>query len=124
MSVFSASLEEFQRKVMTNEIFRDLEAGFRLAELRVDVHVTLKERIPYFSKRIDACLFGHAADATPFAVIVELRGWMDAYRQDDDNVTTLLGGADHLEPHPSAQARGCHQHLLDSRRPRLLRVLP
>lgn len=143
MRVFSAPLEEFQDKLLTNQLFRDLEARFplvaghsvvrgeasswrgslprlegalRLARLRGDVHITLEERVPYFSKRIDACLFGHAADATPFAVIVELKGWMDARRQDDDNVTTLLGGADRLEPHPSAQARGYHQHLLDYRR--------
>ncbi len=143
MRVFSASLEEFQRKVMTNQIFRDLEAGFRgvvghtvapseasawrgslprleaalrLAELRGDVHVTLEERIPYFSKRIDACLFGHDQDGSPYTVVVELKGWAEAEARDDVSVETFLGGADRIEPHPSAQVQGYHQHLVDYRR--------
>jgi hypothetical protein len=143
MSVFSASLEEFQRKVMTNQIFRDLEAGFRgvvghtvarseasswrgslprleaalrLAELRGDVHVTLEERIPYFSKRMDACLFGHDQEGSPYTVVVELKGWTDAEARDDVSVETFLGGAERIEPHPSAQVQGYHQHLVDYRR--------
>jgi hypothetical protein len=141
--VFSASLEEFQRKVMTNQIFRDLEAGFRgvvghtvarseasswrgslprleaalrLAELRGDVHVTLEERIPYFSKRMDACLFGHDQEGSPYTVVVELKGWTEAEARDDVSVETFLGGAERIEPHPSAQVQGYHQHLVDYRR--------
>ena len=150
MRVFSATLEEFQDKLLTNQLFQELEARFpsvvghsvvrgeasswrgslprleaalRLAKLRGDVHVTLEERVPYFSKRIDACLFGHTDDAAPYAVIVELKGWGEARREADDNVTTFLGGAERVEPHPSAQADGYHQHLLDYRRVFALNVL-
>ena len=85
MRVFSASLDNFRGKLVANELFRDMEAQFpgivghtvvqseaaawraslprldlalRGAALRGDVHITLEERIPYFSKRIDACLIG------------------------------------------------------------------
>lgn len=141
MRVFSANLEEFQRKILTNEIFRDLETNYarvaghsvghseasswrgslprldaavRLAGLRGDVHVTLEERIPYFSKRIDAFLFGHTRDAgRPHAVIVELKGWAHATALPDGNVETIMAGAPRAEPHPSAQV-GCYEdHLED-----------
>jgi uncharacterized protein len=140
MRVFSAPLEEFQRKILTNQIFRDLEYSFprvtghsvgsseaaswrgslprldaaiRLADLRGDVHVTLEERVPYFSKRIDACLFGHTAEGTPHAVIVELKGWGEAKALTDGNVETFLGGAPRTEPHPSAQVHNYKDHLED-----------
>jgi hypothetical protein len=140
MRIFSADLEEFQHKILTNEIFRDLEAGYprvaghsvgygeaaswrgslprleaavRLAKLPGDVHVTLEERVPYFSKRIDACLFGHTRDGDPHAVILELKGWGDATAMPDGNVETFVGGAPRAEPHPSAQVRCYGDHLQD-----------
>jgi hypothetical protein len=143
MRVFSASLEEFQDRLVANDLFRDMEAAFarvaghtaarsettawraslprleaalRLAKLRGDVHVTLEERVPYFSKRIDACLFGHTDAGDPHAVIVELKGWGDAVALDSGNVETFVGGAQREEPHPSAQAQGYQRHLEDFRR--------
>jgi hypothetical protein len=143
MRIFSAPLEEFQHKLVTNELFRDMEAAFasvvghtamrseaaswraslprleaalRLARLRPDVHVALEERIPYFSKRIDACLFGHTSGGTPHAVIVELKGWSEVTAVDSGNVETYLGGAIRSEPHPSAQALAYQGHLEDYRR--------
>jgi hypothetical protein len=140
MRVFSADLEEFQRKIVTNEIFRDLEANYaqvaghsvgyseaaswrgslprleaavRLAGLRGDVRVTLEERVPYFSKRIDACLFGHTRDGNPHAVIVELKGWGEAQALPDGNVETFIAGAPRTEPHPSAQVHCYGDHLQD-----------
>jgi hypothetical protein len=140
MRVFSAALEEFQRKILTNEIFRDLEANYaqvagqsvgyseaaswrgslprleaavRLAGLRKDVHVTLEEGVPYFSKRIDACLFGHTRDGNPHAVIVELKGWSEAQAMPDGNVETFIAGAPRAEPHPSAQFHCYGDHLQD-----------
>lgn len=143
MRVFSGTLDTFQRKILLNEIFRDLEARFphvvghtvapgeasswrgslprleaalRLAELRGDVHVTLEETIPYYSKRIDACLFGHNCDGRPQAVVVELKGWTEARARSDMAVDTFLGGGQRTEPHPSAQVGAYRQHLLDYRK--------
>lgn len=143
MRVFSAPLEEFQAKLVANELFRDMEARFpavfghtvgqreisawrgslprlelalRGAALPGDVHVTLEERIPYFSERIDACLFGHTQDGDPHTVIIELKGWQSARALDSGNVETFLGGAVREKPHPSTQAYGYHRHLEDFRR--------
>ena len=158
MRVFSASLEEFRGKLVANELFRNMEAQFprivghtvaqseaaawraslprldlalRGAALRGDVHITLEERIPYFSKRIDACLFaiadvlpahdvpglfGHTEEGTPHTVIIELKGWGDAKALDSGNVETFIGGAYREEPHPSAQANGYQKHIEDFRR--------
>jgi hypothetical protein len=80
------------------------------------VHITLEERIPYFSKRIDACLFGHTEDGTPHTVIIELKGWGGAKALASGNVETFIGGSVREEPHPSAQAYGYQKHLEDFRR--------
>jgi hypothetical protein len=143
MRVFGAPLEAFQHQLLTNELFRELddrfaasvghtaspseagawrnslprlEAAMRLAELPRDVYVTLEERIPYYSKRMDACLFGHTLEGQPYTVIVELKGWASAEAKPDGNVATYLGGAVREEPHPSAQVQGYHEHVADFRR--------
>ena len=142
MRAFGAPFREFQHKLLTNELFTELERNFpfvtgytvarsegsswrsslprleaalRLSEMPDDVYVTLEERIPYFSKRMDACLFGHTTDGWPYLVIVELKGWSAAEATDDGNVKTLIGGANQIELHPSAQVRGYHEHLVDFR---------
>ena len=141
--MYSAPLARFRDEIATNDLFQQLETRFpltightvarseasawrgslprldaaiRLARLRDDVHITLEERVPYFSKRIDACLFGHDSDGDPHAVIVELKGWVQATARDDDNVETFLGGAQRVEAHPSAQAHGYQDHLCDYRK--------
>jgi uncharacterized protein len=143
MRVYSASLEEFRDKLVANELFRSMEARFpsiightvaqneaaawraslprldlalRGAALRGDVHITLEERIPYFSKRIDACLFGHTEEGAAHTVIIELKGWGDAKALDSGNVETFIGGAYRERPHPSAQANGYQKHIEDFRR--------
>lgn len=143
MRVFDGTLGEFQYKSQTNELFSDLERRFplvagysvgrseasswrtslprldgalRLAQVPTDVHICLEERIPYFGKRMDACLFGHTGDGQPYSTIVELKGWVDAQATDDGNVLTVIGGAQQYEPHPSAQVHGYHEHLEDFRR--------
>ena len=93
-----------------------LEQAMRLAKLPTDVFVALEERIPYYSKRMDACLFGHTGEGQPYTVIVELKGWADAKAQPDGNVATCLGGTVRDEPHPSAQVHGYHEHMEDFRR--------
>src|SRR5688572_22239297 len=117
MRVFRGSLQEFQTKLITNDLFSEiernyldvlgrtaspserkswraslprLEAVLRLANLAQDVTVTLEERIPYFSKRIDACLFGHTIDGKPSTVIVELKAWSEAAATDDGNVQVAM----------------------------------
>ena len=93
--------------------------------------IALEERVPYFSKRMDACLFGYTKDGTPHTTIVELKAWGDAEATADGNVRTVIGGAPQDEPHPSAQVHGYHEHLEDfcrafqgpeRRRPGLLRL--
>jgi uncharacterized protein len=141
--VFSAPLEEFQRKLLTNDLFRELERTYptivgrtpapseagswraslprleaiiRLAQLPPSVYVTLEEGIPYFSKRIDVCLFGHTAEGLPHVVVIELKGWTAARALDTGNVETILGGARRETLHPSAQVFGYQEHLEDFRR--------
>lgn len=143
MRVFSGSLEAFQHMLWDNELFLEMDKAFigavghstspaeraswraslprldhvaRLANLPPDVHVVLEERVPYFSQRIDACLFGHTVDGTPHAVIVELKGWGEAKATDAGNVATYIGGGLHDKPHPSAQVFAYKGHLEDYRR--------
>jgi hypothetical protein len=143
MRVFSGSLQQFQHQLQAGTLFLDMQARFpqavgrtpapseaaswrgslprldyalRAAGVPGDVHLTLEERIPYFGKRMDACLFGHTHDGMPYSVIVELKGWGEAEATEDGNVRTVIGGAMQIEPHPSAQARGYHEHLEDFRR--------
>ena len=143
MRIFSGSLNAFRHGLMTNSLFRQMEETFpyvfghtisrseasswrsslprldnvlRLANLPDSVHICIEERIPYFSKRMDACLFGHTSDGHPYSVIVELKGWGEAMATDDGNVMTVIGGSLQEEPHPSAQVYGYHQHLEDFRR--------
>lgn len=140
MRVFSAPLQEFQGRLLTNELFQNLERDYprvvghsvppgearswrgslprlehalRLAQLPPDVHVTIEERIPYYSERIDACLFGRTPEDQPYSVVVELKGWGEATALDDGNVRTFIGGALEERPHPSAQVRAYHDHLED-----------
>jgi len=141
--VFSAPFGEFQHKLRNNKLFAELESGFprvightvapgeaaswraslprlenalSLADLSGDVYITLEERIPYYSKRIDACLFGHTIDGQPQAVIVELKGWAEAVALDDGNVETYIGGKPRTALHPSEQANRYQEHLQDFRR--------
>ncbi|MFN8463974.1 MAG: DUF2075 domain-containing protein [Caldilineaceae bacterium] len=143
MRVFSGSLQQFQHQLQANSLFLDMQERFphvvgrtpapseilswrgslprldyalRSAGVPDDVHVTIEERIPYFGKRMDACLFGHTKDGSPYSVIVELKGWGEAEATEDGNVRTVIGGSMQIEPHPSAQARGYHEHLEDFRR--------
>jgi len=143
MRVFGGTLQEFQDRLLTNELFsglvRDfprvvgysvgrseesswrgslprLEGVLRLAKLPPDVYITIEERLPYYSERMDACLFGHTDEGQPYSVVVELKGWVDAVALDNGNVQTLLGRGLREEPHPSAQVRGYHHHLEDFRR--------
>ena len=143
MRVFSGSLQEFQYKLQANTLFLDMQERFpqvvgrtpspseaaswrgslprldytlREAGVPSDVYMAIEERIPYFGKRMDACLFGHTKDGNPYSVIVELKGWGEAEATDDGNVRTVIGGAMQIEPHPSAQVRGYHEHLEDFRR--------
>jgi hypothetical protein len=143
MRVFSGSLQQFQHELQAGSLFLNMQERFpqavgrtpapseaaswrgslprldyalRAAGVPGDVHLTLEERIPYFGKRMDACLFGHTHDGMPYSVIVELKGWGEAEATEDGNVRTVIGGAMQIEPHPSAQVRGYHEHLEDFRR--------
>lgn len=141
--VFRGSLREFQAKLWNNSLFAEMDANYprvvghspapgernswraslprlggalQLADLPADVHVALEERIPYFGKRMDACLFGHTQDGRPWTVVTELKAWGDARATPEGNVRTVIGGTNQDEPHPSEQVHGYHDHLEDFRR--------
>lgn len=143
MRVFAATLSQFREKLLTNQLFAELENNFlavmgrsvnpseanawrnslprlegvlRLANLPDDVHIVLEERIPYFSKRMDVCLFGQTFENQPYSVIIELKGWVEATAKPEGNVETFLGQKLQTEPHPSAQVLGYQEHLEDFRR--------
>ena len=141
--VFCGGLEEFQSKLRTNELFAEMDANYprvvgrspapgernswraslprfagalQLADLPADVQIALEERVPYFGKRMDVCLFGHTESDEPWTVITELKAWGEATATSDGNVSTFIGGSKQAEPHPSEQVHGYHEHIEDFRR--------
>ncbi|MBK8232078.1 MAG: DUF2075 domain-containing protein [Candidatus Eisenbacteria bacterium] len=141
--VFHGTLQEFQYKLRTNALFREMDENYprvvghspgpsersswraslprlagalQLAELPDDVHIALEERVPYFGKRMDVCLFGHTEREEPWAVITELKAWGEALATPEGNVCTVIGGGLQAEPHPSEQVHGYHEHIEDFRR--------
>jgi hypothetical protein len=140
MRIFTSSLAEFQYKLLTNELFEQLHRDFhrvvgrsvgpreshswrasiprldhvlRLAKLPENVWIAIEQTVPYYSKRIDAVLFGCNKQDSPNMVIVELKAWSEAKALPDGNIETFMHGAATRKPHPSEQVGAYHDHLLD-----------
>src|SRR5262249_34175485 len=140
MRVYSSTVTDFKRKLMTNELFDELqesypkvvgrspsrsevgswraslprlEAVLRLAQTPEDTYVALEEKIPYFSKRADVMLAGHDLQGRPHITVVELKAWTKATSLPNGNVLTMLGGGQVEEPHPCAQVGAYTDHLRD-----------
>jgi uncharacterized protein len=140
MRVYSSTVADFQRKLLTNELFDELqksypkvvgrspspsevgswraslprlEAVLRLARIPEDAYVAFEEKIPYFSERADVMLAGHDLQGKPHITVVELKAWTKATSLPNGNVLTLLGGSQVESAHPCAQVGGYIDHLRD-----------
>lgn len=138
--VYSSSLEEFRETIVNNQLFERLDENFpqimgrsaspgerkswrmslprfehalQLAKIPGDVWISIEERVPYCSERIDVLLFGYDRSGSKHVVIIELKGWKEIALSDDGNIEVYIGGKNRTLPHPSEQAQGYHQHLED-----------
>lgn len=79
-----------------------------------DNMLVVEYELPYSNRRIDCLLFGKGPDASPNAVIMELKQWSKVENCDLENeVLTFTGGANRFEAHPSFQAQGYYSYLKD-----------
>lgn len=79
-----------------------------------DNMLVVEYELPYSNRRIDCLLFGKGTDASPNAVIMELKQWSKVENCDLENeVLTFTGGANRFEAHPSFQAQGYYYYLKD-----------
>ncbi|MDG6916907.1 MAG: DUF2075 domain-containing protein [Nitrososphaerota archaeon] len=79
-----------------------------------DNMLVVEYELPYSNRRIDCLLFGKGPDASPNAVIMELKQWSKVENCDLENeVLTFTGGAKRFEAHPSFQAQGYYSYLKD-----------
>ena len=108
---------DFVRSVKTNRIFVDLEQAFftatgrsvgpgeraswlgslprlsgalELAALPDSTFIGLEARIPYYSERIDAVLYGHDAAGCAFAVLIELKQWSEVGAAEDGRLAVAM----------------------------------
>jgi uncharacterized protein len=115
--------ESFGKKVNPSE-FRSWENSLRmmrdvieLAELN-DNNIVLEYTIPYNQSRLDCLLFGRNQESEDNIALIELKQWdsADAIEATDDEgnfVETYTGGGVRVVPHPSQQAKGYHNYLLN-----------
>jgi hypothetical protein len=81
----------------------------------IDHGILLEFQLPMSSRRIDALMTGHGHDGRPGAVIVELKQWDDVEPSTvPECVGVRYGGRIRDTLHPSAQAGGYRQYLVDS----------
>lgn len=79
----------------------------------LDNMIILECEIPYTNERIDCMLFGNG-EKGDCVVIMELKQWSNAESCDvEGNVTTFVGGAKRMVPHPSYQVEGYYFMLKD-----------
>lgn len=131
------SVAEFCRAVKTNRIFSALDEAFaaagrwvapnerhswqgslprlsgalELASLPDSTYIGLEVQVPYYSKRVDAVLYGHDAAGKPFAVLVELKQWSAAELAGDGRLLVGMRGGPVAHDHPSSQVEGYRRYL-------------
>lgn len=71
-------------------------------------------QLPSASKRIDCILTGEDVAGNPRAVLVELKQWERCQPSEGEHVVTWVAGGERDVLHPSVQADGYRQYLLDS----------
>ncbi len=140
MRLYTGSSEQFIQDILENKLADKLRTAYesyyyRLASPQEVVswtnslqfvkniieYASLKDNVlvveyelPYSNRRIDCLLFGKGVDASPNAVIMELKQWSKVENCDLENeVLTFTGGANRLEAHPSFQAQGYYSYLKD-----------
>lgn len=131
------SVAEFCHAVKTNRIFTALDDAFaaggrwvapnerqswqgslprlsgalELASLPDSTYIGLEVQVPYYSRRVDAVLYGHDAAGKPFAVLVELKQWSAAELAGDGRLLIGMRGGPIPHDHPSSQVEGYRQYL-------------
>jgi hypothetical protein len=85
-----------------------------IAELK-DNMVQLEYQVPYNDSRIDCLIFGKDSNGLSHIVLIELKQWEQVTATDNEGnfVETFVGGNTRLVAHPSQQAEGYHNYLLN-----------
>ncbi len=132
------SVRDFCYAVKTNRIFTDLERAYfaamgrtaipaeqaswvgslprlsgaiELAELPEGVNIGLEVKIPYYSERIDAVIYGTDQQNRMFVVLIELKQWSDVGLADDGLLNVRMRSGLVSVVHPSLQVDGYRRHL-------------
>ncbi len=140
MKLYSGSSEQFIQDILENRLADKLRTAYEAYYYRLaspqelvswtnslqfvkniieyaslrDNMLVVEYELPYCNRRIDCLLFGKGKDASPHAVIMELKQWSKVENCDLENeVLTFTGGANRFEPHPSFQAQGYYSYLKD-----------
>jgi DUF2075 family protein len=79
-----------------------------------DNGVLVEYQLPLSSKRIDCLFTGLDGNREPHAVIVELKQWEACRPSEGEYVVTWVAGGHRSVPHPSVQAGGYRQYLVDA----------
>lgn len=104
---------ESEVKSWQNSLVR-MASVMELGDLR-DQGVIVEYQLPLTSKRLDVMVTGHGSGGVPGAVVVELKQWDKvAASPIDECVETFVGSRPRDMLHPSRQAGGYQQYLLDT----------
>jgi hypothetical protein len=133
-------VRDFCHGVKTNRLFVTLETAYRdamgcsvgraerdswnaslprlsglleLCEIPESVLVGLEVRIPYYSERIDAVLYGHNAANQASVILLELKQWSEIGLSSDGRLTIMMRNGPVQVVHPSLQVDGYRRHLLN-----------
>lgn len=141
MLIYSGSTDDFIRDVQYNRIADIMEERYyaytgkrvsigeyhswqnslgrvrdviEIAELK-DNMVELEYQVPYNDSRIDCLIFGKDSLGLANVVLIELKQWeqVTATENEGNFVETFVGGNTRLVSHPSQQAEGYHNYLMN-----------
>ncbi|MFH0761428.1 MAG: DUF2075 domain-containing protein [Bacteroidota bacterium] len=141
MLIYSGSTDDFIRDVQYNRIADIMEERYyaytgkkvstgeyhswqnslgrvrdvvEIAKLK-DNMVELEYQVPYNDSRIDCLIFGKDSLGLANVVLIELKQWeqVTATENEGNFVETFVGGNTRLVSHPSQQAEGYHNYLMN-----------
>lgn len=94
---------------------KQLQNVFEAYHLPEKSGISLEYNIPISSNRIDCIVSGKNAEGKLQAVLIELKGWVEAEKTDiPETVKTLLGQSKRFTSHPSSQVKWYSEVLKDN----------